>query len=125
MHCGKPNCVDACPTQAITKRAEDGIVLVDQDECIGCDACAEACPFGAPQFGHDGIVQKCDLCVDRLAEGKQPACVGTCPGEALHFGTLEALSRLASAQQLAGSTRPSMLVSSDKWSVVEPILPWK
>jgi len=125
MHCGKPSCVDACPTQAITKRTEDGIVVVDRDECIACDACAEACPFGAPQFGQDGLMQKCNLCVDRLAQGKQPACVGTCPGEALHYGTLEELSRLASTQQLAGSMRPSMLVSSDKWPVVEPMLPWQ
>jgi anaerobic dimethyl sulfoxide reductase subunit B (iron-sulfur subunit) len=125
MHCGDPSCVEACPTQAITKRAEDGIVVVDQDECIACGACAEACPFGVPKFGQDGTMQKCDLCADRLAQGKQPACIGTCPSEALHFGALETLSRLASAQQLAGPTRPSMLVSSDKWSVLEPVLPWK
>ena len=100
-------------------------MVVDRDKCNGCEACAEACPFGLPQFGQDGIMQKCNLCVDRLAQGKQPACIGTCPSEALRFGTLEALSKLGSAQQLAGSTRPSMLVFSDKWSVLEPVLPWK
>jgi DMSO reductase iron-sulfur subunit len=125
MHCGKPSCVDACPTGAITKRTEDGIVVVDRDKCNGCEACAEACPFDAPQFGQDGTMQMCNLCVDRLAQGKQPVCIETCPSEALCFGTLEALSRLTSAQQLTGSTQPSMLIYSNKWSVLEPILPWE
>ena len=100
-------------------------MVVDRDKWSGCEACAKACPFGLPQFGQGGIMQKCNLCIDRLAQGKQPACIGTCPSEALRFGTLEALSKLGSAQQLAGSTRPSMLVFSDKWSVLEPVLPWK
>ena len=124
MHCGKPGCVDACPVGAITKRAEDGIVVVNQGECTACGACAEVCPFDVPQFGQDGIMQKCDLCVDRLARGRQPACVETCPSEALCFGTLEELSKLASARPLSGPTQPSMWVSSEKWSVLEPVLPW-
>jgi Fe-S-cluster-containing dehydrogenase component len=51
-----------------------------------------ACPFGVPQFGADGRMQKCDLCVDLVTQGKEPACVATCPAEALRFGTLEELS---------------------------------
>ncbi len=125
MHCGEPSCIDACPTGAITKRREDGIVLVDRELCNGCEACAEACPFAVPQFGRDGIMQMCNLCLDRLAQGREPACIGPCPSEALQFGTLEALSGLPSAGQLTGSTRPSMLISSRVWSVLEPILPWK
>ncbi len=125
MHCGDPSCLEACPTGAIIKRTEDGIVVVDQNECTGCEACADACPFGVPQFGQDGIMQKCDLCIDRLDQGQQPACIGTCPSGALQFGTLETLSKLESAQQMAGSTRPSILISCDKWSVLEKLLPWK
>ena len=92
MHCGEPACEAVCPTHAITKRAEDGIVLVDLDKCIGCRTCFLACPFGVPQFGADGRMQKCDLCVDRLIEGKEPACVATCPAEALHFGPMDELA---------------------------------
>ena len=99
MHCGEPGCVAVCPAEAITKRPEDGIVVVDRNECIGCGSCAESCPFGAPQYGKDGTMQKCDMCVERLARGKQPVCVETCPGEALQFGTMEQLSKLAVAKR--------------------------
>jgi anaerobic dimethyl sulfoxide reductase subunit B (iron-sulfur subunit) len=125
MHCGLPDCLEACPTGAITKRIEDGIVLVDRDLCNGCEACAEACPYGVPQFGQDGIMQKCDLCVDRLTQGKQPVCIGTCPSEALRFGTLEEMAKLPSAHQLEGPSQPSMLICGEKRSVLEPFLPWK
>jgi anaerobic dimethyl sulfoxide reductase subunit B (iron-sulfur subunit) len=125
MHCGVPDCLEACPTGAIIKRTEDGIVLVDRELCNGCGVCAEVCPYGVPQFGQDGIMQKCDLCVDRLVQGKQPACVATCPSEALRFGKLEELAKLPSAQQLEGPSQPSMLISCDELSVLEPFLPWK
>ena len=125
MHCGDPSCIAACPSGAITKRAENGIVVVDRDLCNGCEACAEACPFGVPQFGQDGTMQMCNLCLDRLAQGRVPACVGPCPSEALRFGTMEALSKMAAAQQVPGSTRPSMLISCAEWSILKPILPWK
>lgn len=93
LHCGDPACEMVCPTGAIVKRADDGIVIVDQDKCIGCRSCFLACPFGVPQFGMNGRMQKCDFCVDRLTEGKEPACVATCPSDALHFGTMDELSR--------------------------------
>lgn len=112
MHCGDPACVAVCPAGAITKRAEDGVVLVDDSKCIGCHYCFFACPFGVPQY--DDTMKKCDFCQDRLAEGKQPACVATCPNGALHFGTLDELSKLAQtkvAKRLSGSTTPSVLIS--------------
>jgi anaerobic dimethyl sulfoxide reductase subunit B (iron-sulfur subunit) len=113
-HCGKPACAAVCPTGAITKRAEDGIVLVDAAKCIGCKACAATCPFGAPQFAEDGKMQKCNFCLDRLAQGKAPACVATCPSRALHAGTMEELYQLASqkiVQTLTVATQPSLLIS--------------
>ncbi len=93
FHCAKPACVVACPTGAINKRSQYGVVDLDSDRCIGCRSCQLACPFGIPQFGSDGRMQKCNLCVDRLAENREPACVATCPAEALFFGTMEALNQ--------------------------------
>jgi anaerobic dimethyl sulfoxide reductase subunit B len=84
MHCVDPACVKACPVGALTKRAEDGIVLVDSDKCIGCRTCLKTCPFGAPQFAKDGKMQKCDLCVNDLnLDKEQPPCAETCPAKAL------------------------------------------
>ncbi len=107
-------CAAVCSTGAISKRAEDGIVVMDQDKCIGCHYCFFACPFGIPQYGDDGTMQKCDFCLDRLEQGKEPACVATCPTKALHAGTMEELSKLAAekaATKLAGATQPSILIS--------------
>lgn len=92
MHCGEPACRTACPRNAIEKRAEDGVVLVHENLCMGCRACLWVCPFGAPRFGGDGRMQKCDLCVDLLKEGEEPACVATCPAEAIHFGPLDRMA---------------------------------
>lgn len=95
MHCGNPPCEAVCPRGAIRKRPEDGIVVVDREKCFGCHLCQMVCPFGVPQYGSDGRMQKCDLCVDLVAQGKEPACVATCPAEALRFGTLQELSERA------------------------------
>jgi len=90
-HCGQPPCIEACPTEAITKRA-DGIVLIDPELCIGCKECIEACPFGAPQFDPEQeIVGMCNLCAHRLDQGLKPACVENCPTEAIKFGEINEL----------------------------------
>jgi Fe-S-cluster-containing dehydrogenase component len=92
-HCGKPACLEACPVDAIYKRS-DGIVLINEETCIGCQLCIEACPFGAPQFvSEKNVVEKCDLCVDRIDQGQLPACVHHCPTEAILFGNPNTLSR--------------------------------
>ncbi|HET8897565.1 MAG TPA: 4Fe-4S dicluster domain-containing protein [Rhodanobacteraceae bacterium] len=95
LHCETPDCVTVCPTGASYKRAEDGIVLVDADKCIGCQLCAWACPYGAREFSAKrGTMQKCTLCVDRIYNetldeaDRQPACVMACPTRARHFGDL-------------------------------------
>jgi Fe-S-cluster-containing dehydrogenase component len=78
-HCVKAPCVDACPVKAIFKTT-DGVVLINNDLCIGCRECLPACPFEAMQFDEDrGLAVKCDLCIDRLREGLLPACAGICP----------------------------------------------
>ena len=84
MHCAEPACVDVCPVEAIRKRPEDGVVVVDRQKCIGCQTCLDACPFDVPQFGTDEKMQKCDMCVgEQASENKAPPCVATCPTEAL------------------------------------------
>ena len=77
------------------KRAEDGIVLVNEDLCIGCKLCSWACPYGAREFDEDvGVMKKCTLCIDRIydesvePQDRLPACVSTCPASARHFGDL-------------------------------------
>jgi len=98
LHCQTPPCASVCPTSAILKREQDGIVLVDQDKCLGecaCGQCREACPYGIPQFhpGNDSRMEKCDFCHDRLDQGKQPICVDACPMRALDAGPLDKLLR--------------------------------
>ncbi len=83
MHCEEPICAEVCPTQAMAKGA-DGVVAVETARCMGCQYCAWACPYGAPQFdGAAGVMTKCDLCRDRLAEQRAPACVAACPTRVL------------------------------------------
>ncbi len=95
LHCRDAACVTVCPTGASFKRAEDGIVLVDESKCIGCKLCSWACPYGAREFDSDaGVMKKCTLCIDRIYNenleevDRVPVCVSTCPAGARHFGDL-------------------------------------
>lgn len=93
-HCDDPKCVKNCPTGAMHKNPADGIVSVDQDLCIGCKYCTWSCPYGAPQFSEKkGKTQKCDMCADYRAQGKNPACVDACPMRAIEFGPIEELKK--------------------------------
>jgi Fe-S-cluster-containing dehydrogenase component len=109
LHCAEPACVTVCPTGASYKRGSDGIVLVDEDKCIGCKLCSWACPYGAREFDTEvGVMKKCTLCVDRiynqnLDEAERvPACVAACPVGARHFGDFgdpdSAVSQLSAAR---------------------------
>jgi Fe-S-cluster-containing dehydrogenase component len=95
LHCETPACVTVCPTGASYKRAADGIVLVDEDKCIGCQLCSWACPYGARELDAIvGVMKKCTLCIDRIyndnlePEDRVPACIAACPTGARHFGDL-------------------------------------
>ena len=86
MHCDKPPCIDSCPVDAISKR-NDGVVIYDENLCIGCGKCIEVCPFGAPQMHPvKKVAQACNLCQHRIDQQLQPACVNNCPNNALIFG---------------------------------------
>jgi len=110
MHCQNAPCVQVCPTGATYKRP-DGIVAVDYDKCMGCKYCETACPYDARTFIEEiksyfsegltpyeevmykkhqtGVVEKCNFCVERVAQGLEPACVQTCSSYARHFGDLD------------------------------------
>jgi len=89
-HCAEPACLPTCPTGAIFKRKQDGIVDIDSTLCIGCRRCEAACPFGAPQFDpSDNLVKKCNLCVDEIDAGRKPYCVMACMMRVLDIGQIE------------------------------------
>jgi anaerobic dimethyl sulfoxide reductase subunit B (iron-sulfur subunit) len=91
-HCVAPACVAACPSGALTKDADTGLVIIDQEVCIGSGACVTACPYGAPRLDASvGKGVKCDGCAARVAEGKSPICVDACPLRALEFDDIEVL----------------------------------
>jgi anaerobic dimethyl sulfoxide reductase subunit B (iron-sulfur subunit) len=92
MHCGDAPCVAVCPSGALKKEDNNGIVLVNRELCIGCHACAVICPFGAPQFPEGKTMAKCDACISRVNQGMEPACVRTCTTKALAFGPIEQLT---------------------------------
>ncbi len=92
-HCIQPSCVSVCPSGALWKRS-DGPVLYDLDRCIGCGYCEMACPWGIPRFDEElHSIRKCTMCHDRIDQGLEPACVATCPTDALQFMTLEEAQR--------------------------------
>ena len=87
-HCDDPPCADACPVEAIRKR-EDGIVILDDEQCTGCRACIDACPYDAVAFdaGKD-VARKCNLCHHRLDQGLLPACAdNVCLAHCISFET--------------------------------------
>ncbi len=96
-HCLDAACVSVCPVGAMYQTPE-GIVLYDSQKCMGCRYCMMACPFGIPRYEWDSatpLVRKCTLCYERLAEGKIPACVETCPEQVLAFGERSELLAVA------------------------------
>jgi anaerobic dimethyl sulfoxide reductase subunit B (iron-sulfur subunit) len=119
-HCAQPACADACPVNAITKNGGNGIIAVNQEECLGydnCGACKKACPYTVPQFGSEenAKMQMCTLCNDRLKENRKPACVDACPVRALDAGPTEELqAKYGKVTEVTGfsysdKTRPSIL----------------
>ncbi|MFX0029568.1 MAG: 4Fe-4S dicluster domain-containing protein [Candidatus Hermodarchaeota archaeon] len=87
-HCENPPCVDSCPEDAIQKR-DDGIVILNQELCTGCQSCLVACPYNIIVFDEENnIAGKCNLCAYRVDQGLEPFCVICCEGQALFFGDL-------------------------------------
>lgn len=92
-HCESPECLHGCPVGAYDKDSETGIVRHLDDQCIGCSYCILKCPYDVPKYNEKrGIVRKCDMCHDRLAEGEAPACVQACPTKAISIVTVKKTS---------------------------------
>ncbi len=97
LHCQTAPCIKACPEKAISKREDDGIVVVNRDRCVGVGECPKrclkACPWDVPRFGTraDARMHKCQLCLQRLQQGRQAICVESCPMYALDIAPLEVL----------------------------------
>ncbi|RRD54145.1 4Fe-4S dicluster domain-containing protein, partial [Escherichia coli] len=91
-HCADPACTKVCPTGAMHKRTQDGLVVVDEQICIGCRYCEMACPYGAPQYNSEKKhMTKCDGCYELIEQNKKPLCVSSCPLRALDFGPIDEL----------------------------------
>lgn len=96
MHCSHPGCLHTCPAPGAIIQYANGIVDFQQEHCIGCGYCISGCPFNIPRLRReDSRVYKCTLCSDRVAVGLEPACIKTCPTQALIFGSREAMLVLA------------------------------
>ena len=114
-HCDAAPCVEICPVVALSKRP-DAIVDLDRDQCIGCRACMQACPYDAIYLNEDlGVAEKCHYCAHRTEIGLEPACVNVCPVEAIISGDVDdPSSRIAQAiekrptsrRKLEKATRP-------------------
>jgi DMSO reductase iron-sulfur subunit len=88
-HCLEPSCLEGCPVDAYTK-LDNGVVAHEAETCIGCQYCTWNCPYGVPQFHAERrVVTKCNMCVDRLAEGQLPACVNACPADAIEIEAVD------------------------------------
>ena len=119
-HCADPACVKVCPTKAHFRRKEDGLVVIDTKKCIGCGACAMACPSPAPVLNPvTKKMRKCDGCLDRLSQSKAPLCVEACPQRAIAFGPIDELRKQygkvdAVAPLPEPSTKPNLVLRLPK-----------
>jgi len=99
MHCADPGCLKSCPAPGAIIQYSNGIVDFHEEACVGCGYCILGCPFNIPRLSpQDHKVYKCTLCSDRVAVGREPACVKTCPTGAIMFGSREDMLHHAEAR---------------------------
>ncbi|MEL6109727.1 MAG: DmsC/YnfH family molybdoenzyme membrane anchor subunit [Planctomycetota bacterium] len=106
-HCEDPGCLNGCPVKAYDKDPVTGIVRHLDDQCIGCKYCTMMCPYEVPQYSDRlGIVRKCDLCHQRLSVGEAPACVQSCPNEAIRITVVSTETQVFSETDAVVPTAP-------------------
>jgi Fe-S-cluster-containing dehydrogenase component len=129
MHCDQPGCASACLTRAMHKTPE-GPIIWRARKCMGCRFCMISCPFDVPKFEYFSAnpkIQKCTLCYPRIRTGKTPACVTSCPVEALRFGkraTLLEVARLRiynNPDQYVHSIYGEQEVAGTSWLYLSPV----
>lgn len=107
-HCTNAPCVRCCPTTA-SHITDGGIVLVDEDNCIGCKACIASCPYDARFVHPKGHIDKCTFCIHRVKKGQDPACVAVCPTKCMYFGDTD-----------DPNSEISKLIKTRKWKTLIP-----
>ncbi|MCG8449073.1 MAG: 4Fe-4S dicluster domain-containing protein, partial [Pirellulales bacterium] len=130
-HCIDPACLTGCPVLAYDKDPQTGIVRHWDDQCIGCQYCIFMCPYDVPQYNPSkGIVRKCDMCHERLSVGEAPACVQSCPNQAIRIRTVQSetvieeseTNQFLPAAPEPGITLPTTVYKSEK-SLPRNLLP--
>ncbi|MDR2197797.1 MAG: 4Fe-4S binding protein [Coriobacteriales bacterium] len=117
--CDVPACVPSCPSGALVKDAQSGIVSIDREVCIGCMTCETSCPYHHPVQLADGLAHKCTLCNDESAEGvPNPVCAKACPMRVLEFGEIAELRATygenAKIGELGDETAPNVVIGSHR-----------
>lgn len=124
-HCLEPACLAGCPVKAYEKDPTTGIVRHLDDQCIGCQYCTLTCPYEVPVYRHEkGIVRKCDMCHQRLAVGEAPACVQSCPNQAIRIRVVDADQVREDAEVhnfLPGAPDPSLTLPTTSYKSSRPM----
>jgi Fe-S-cluster-containing dehydrogenase component/DMSO reductase anchor subunit len=120
-HCVEPSCLIGCPVEAYTKDARTGVVIHSADTCIGCQYCTWNCSYGVPQYNEDrGVVGKCDMCHNRLADEMAPACVSACPEGAI---AIEIVNIAEWKEDYLSANAPGLPSADDSVSTTRVTLP--
>lgn len=115
-HCLEPECMHGCPVGAYEKEKDTGIVRHLDDQCIGCEYCVLKCPYDVPKYSYDrGIVRKCDMCHQRLADGEAPACVQACPTEAISIIKIGTAALRKENKFLPGAPSPEITLPTTRY----------
>ena len=120
-HCVEPSCLNGCPVEAYTKDPFTGVVVHSAEACIGCQYCTWNCSYGVPQYNAQrGVVGKCDMCHNRLADDMAPACVAACPEGAI---AIEIVNIAEWRRDYLSANAPGLPSADDSISTTRVTLP--